>query len=53
MRKQKLQFFILALVLVLVVFGYFYAKHYGASHTDTSSDPTFELIDTTTEDDTE
>lgn len=54
MRKQKLQFFVLALVLVLVAFGYLYARHYAASHTEKDTSPTFEYIETeSTEETTE
>lgn len=45
MRKQKLQFFTLLLVLVLVVFGYYYAQHYSASHEDVDTSPSFDLIE--------
>lgn len=45
MRKQKLQFYMLVLVLVLVVFGYFYARHYSASHEEVDPSPSFTLIE--------
>lgn len=53
MRKQKLQFFSLLLVLVLVVFGYLYAGHYSRSHEDVDTSPSFELIDDASTEDTE
>lgn len=53
MRKQKLQFFILLLILALVVFGYLYAQHYSKSHEDVDTSPSFELIEDATTEDTE
>lgn len=50
MRKQKLQFYILVLILVLVVFGYIYARHYGANHVDEDDSPAFEYIESGTND---
>lgn len=53
MRKQKLQFYILLLILVLVVFGYLYARHVSRSYEETDTTPTFELIEDASTEDTE
>lgn len=53
MRKQKLQFCILLLILVLVVFGYLYAQHVSKSYEEVDTSPSFELIEDATGEDTE